>query len=129
LGDQVFDLLLWGGLVALLVVGFGAAEIHKLPLLFANSDNMRQFGKDFLHPDFSDWKLYIAQMWLTVQMALWGTFLAVMLAIPLGLAAGGFLMTCVVRRFGFVFKAWVSVIRTDAGRGRRARGRCRKGCR
>jgi phosphonate transport system permease protein len=87
LGDQVFDLLLWGGLAVLLVVGFGAAEIHKLPLLFSNSENMRQFGKDFLHPDFSDWKLYVSQMWLTVQMALWGTFLAVMLAIPLGLAA------------------------------------------
>jgi phosphonate transport system permease protein len=83
----VFDLLLWGGLVVLLVVGFGSAEINKLPLLFSNSENMRQFGKDFLQPDFSDWRLYVAQMWLTVQMALWGTFLAVMLAIPLGLAA------------------------------------------
>jgi phosphonate transport system permease protein len=83
----VFDLLLWGGLVVLLVVGFGSAEINKLPLLFSNSENMRQFGKDFLNPDFTDWRLYVAQMWLTVQMALWGTFLAVMLAIPLGLAA------------------------------------------
>ena len=87
LSDQVFDLLLWGGLIVLLVVGFGSAEINKLPLLFSNSENMRQFGKDFLRPDFSDWRLYVAQMWLTVQMALWGTFLAVMLAIPLGLAA------------------------------------------
>ena len=87
ISDQVFDLLLWGGLVVLLVVGFGSAEINKLPLLFSNSENMRQFGKDFLRPDFSDWRLYVAQMWLTVQMALWGTFLAVMLAIPLGLAA------------------------------------------
>jgi phosphonate transport system permease protein len=87
ISDQVFDLLLWGGLVVLLVVGFGSAEINKLPLLFSNSENMRQFGKDFLNPDFTDWRLYVAQMWLTVQMALWGTFLAVMLAIPLGLAA------------------------------------------
>ena len=30
---------------------------------------------------------YVAQMWLTVQMALWGTFIAVLIAIPLGLAA------------------------------------------
>jgi len=87
LGDQVFDLVLWGGLAVLLIIGFGSAEIHKLPLLFSNSDNMRQFGKDFLRPDFTDWKLYVGQMWLTIQMALWGTFLAVMLAIPLGLAA------------------------------------------
>ena len=87
LTDQIFDLALWGGLATLLVIGFSAAEIHKLPLLFSNSENMRQFGKDFLRPDFSEWKLYIGQMWLTIQMALWGTFLAVMLAIPLGLAA------------------------------------------
>jgi len=48
---------------------------------------MREFGKDFLKPDFDQWPLYVGQMWLTIQMALWGTFLAVLLAIPLGLAA------------------------------------------
>ena len=87
LGDQVFDLLLWGGLAILLVVGFGPAEMAKLPMMFANSDNMREFGKDFLRPDFDQWPLYVSQMWLTIQMALWGTFLAVVLAVPLGLAA------------------------------------------
>ena len=55
LGDQVFDLLLWGGLALLLVVGFGPAEMAKLPMMFANSDNMREFGKDFLRPDFDQW--------------------------------------------------------------------------
>jgi phosphonate transport system permease protein len=48
---------------------------------------MRQFGQDFTRPDFSDWRLLIAQMWLTIQIALWGTFIAVLIAIPLGLAA------------------------------------------
>jgi phosphonate transport system permease protein len=81
------DIVLWGGVLVLLIVAFGPAEIHKLPLLFSNSDNMRQFGRDFLHPDFSDWKLYVAMMWLTVEIALWGTFLAIVMAIPLGLLA------------------------------------------
>src|SRR4030095_15234804 len=76
-----------GGVIVLLLVAFGPAEIRKLPLLFSNSENMQTFGRDFLRPDFTDWKLYVAQMWLTVQIALWGTSLAILLAIPLGLLA------------------------------------------
>ena len=87
LSDWLFDVLLWGGLTVVLLVGFAPAEMTKLPLIFANSDNMREFGKDFLRPDFDQWPLYVSQMWLTIQMALWGTFLAVLLAIPFGLAA------------------------------------------
>jgi phosphonate transport system permease protein len=81
------DMLVWGGVIILLLVAFGPAEIHKLPLLFQRSENMQQFGREFLHPDFSDWKIYVAQMWLTIQIALWGTSLAILLAIPLGLLA------------------------------------------
>ena len=81
------DILVWGGVIVLLLVAFGPAEIRKLPLLFSNSENMQTFGRDFLRPDFTDWKLYVAQMWLTVQIALWGTSLAIVLAIPLGLLA------------------------------------------
>lgn len=87
LGQRLFDVALWGGIAVLLVISFGPAEMSKLPMIFANSENMRQFGQDFLRPDFSDWRLLMAQMWLTIQIALWGTFIAVLLAIPLGLAA------------------------------------------
>jgi phosphonate transport system permease protein len=85
LGQRLFDFGLWGGIVLLLVISFGPAEMRKLPLLFENSENMRQFGREFLRPDFSDWQFLIAQMWLTIQIALWGTAIAVLLAIPLGL--------------------------------------------
>jgi phosphonate transport system permease protein len=46
---------------------------------------MRQFGSGFLHPDFSDWRDLIGKMWLTIQMALWGTTLAIIIAVPRGL--------------------------------------------
>lgn len=85
LGQRVFDLVLWGGIAAMLVVGFGPVEMEKLPLLFKNSDNMRQFGHEFMRPDWSDWRLLVAQMWVTIQIALWGTTIAVVLAVPLGL--------------------------------------------
>ena len=87
LGQRAFDILLWGGIAVMLIAAFVPAEINKLPLLFSNSENMRQFGRDFLRPDWTDWRLYVQQMWLTIQIAIWGTSLAIILAIPLGLLA------------------------------------------
>jgi len=86
LAQRLPDILIWGGVVALLLYSFRAVEVQKLTLLFTNSANMREFGADLLHPDFTDWKTYVGQMWLTVQIALWGTVLAVILAVPFGLA-------------------------------------------
>jgi phosphonate transport system permease protein len=86
LSRRLFDLLLWGGVAVVLILSFGPVEIHRLGLVFTNSANMRQFGSEFLKPDTSDWLTYVEQMWLTVQMALWGTFLALVIAIPFGLA-------------------------------------------
>jgi phosphonate transport system permease protein len=70
-----------------LIASIGPVELRRLPLLFTNSGNTQDFGRDFFNPDFSQWRVYVAQMWLTVQMALWGTVLAMLIAIPLGLAA------------------------------------------
>jgi len=85
--QQAPDLVVWGGVIILLLVAFGPAEIHKLPLLFAKSENMQTFGREFARPDWTDWRLYVGQMWLTIQIALWGTSLAILLAVPLGLLA------------------------------------------
>ena len=87
LSERGFDLLVWGGLAALLVAGFHGAEISKISSLFAGSANMQKLGVEFIKPNFTDYKIYIANMWLTVQMALWGTFFAIGIGAPLGLAA------------------------------------------
>ncbi len=86
LAQRAPDLLVWGAVIVLLVVGFKPVEMGHVTKLFTNSENMRQFGSELLKPDFGDWKLYVAQMWLTVQIAMWGTFLAVIIAVPFGLA-------------------------------------------
>src|SRR3569832_138119 len=83
--DIFFDLLLWGGIAALLAWAFKPVEMYKTPLLFTNSKNMQDYVNGFLHLDLPHWPIYVEQMWLTIQMALWGTFLAVILAGPLGL--------------------------------------------
>ena len=87
LRDRALDLLIWGGLALLLVLGFRSAEIFKIGGVFSGSDNMRQLAGQFIRPDFTHLGTYAAQMWLTIQMALWGTFLAIIIAAPLGLAA------------------------------------------
>jgi phosphonate transport system permease protein len=87
LGQRLFDLVVWGGLALVLAASFQPVGLNGLGKLFHNSGNMREFAQSYLHPDFSDWRDYVGQMWLTVQMALWGTFGAVLIAVPLSLAA------------------------------------------
>src|SRR5690606_17486171 len=70
----------------LLLMAFGPVEMRNAGKLFANSENMRQYGRELLQPDFTHWRLFVAQMWLTVQIAMWGTVLAVIIAVPFGLA-------------------------------------------
>src|ERR1700760_1660601 len=89
LAERGLDLLVWGGIAVLLILAFRPVEMNKITLLLTNSGNIHEFSKELVRPDFTRWPLYVAQMWLTVQMALWGTFLAVLIAIPLGLLCAG----------------------------------------
>lgn len=86
LAQRAPDILVWGGVLVLLAIAFKPVEITHIARLFTKSENMREFATGFLHPDWTYWKLYVAQMWLTVQIALWGTSLAVLIAVPFGLA-------------------------------------------
>ena len=87
IGDIVFDWILWGGIALLLIGAFMPVEMFRLPLLFSNSRNMQEYAQGYAHPDLAHWRLYVEKMWLTIQIALWGTVLAVILAIPLSLLA------------------------------------------
>lgn len=86
LAQRVPDLLVWGAVIVLLLVAVKPVEMSHVTKLFTNSENMREYGADLLHPNFDLWRLYVAQMWLTIQIAMWGTALAVLIAVPFGLA-------------------------------------------
>lgn len=86
LAQRLVDMGLLAALVILLIIAFKPVDMAHLPRVFTNSENMRVYGAQFLKPDWSELQTYIKQMWLTVQIALWGTTLAVILAIPMGLA-------------------------------------------
>lgn len=77
-------MLIWAILLATLVVSWNGADMRPLDLL-NDSGNMAKFAADFFPPDFRDWRHYLDEMFVTVQIAVWGTALAVVLAVPLGL--------------------------------------------
>ena len=85
LSERGLDLLVWGGIALLLILAFRPVDMDKIVLLFTRSGNLHEFSKELVRPDFTRWRLFVAQMWLTVQIGLWGTFLAVLIAVPLGL--------------------------------------------
>lgn len=74
--------LIWAGIAAVLAWSWSPAEIFKFVNLFTDWRNMAEFGSAFLRPDFHDWRLYLEEMVVTIQIAVWGTALAVVLGIP-----------------------------------------------
>ena len=55
--------------------------------LIRDSGNMAKYVAEFFPPNFSQWRMYVDEMLVTLQIALWGTALAVITAIPMGLLA------------------------------------------
>ena len=55
--------------------------------LLRDSGNMATYLRDFFPPDFRDWRIFLHEMIVTLEIALWGTALAVILAVPCGLAS------------------------------------------
>ena len=81
---SVLRLLSWGAVVALLAASWQGADMRPLDLV-RDSGNMATYAADFFPPNFSQWRIYLQEMIVTLQIALWGTALAVVFAIPLGL--------------------------------------------
>lgn len=97
-----------GLLLALLAASWRGADMRPLELL-ADSGNMLRYGAEFFPPDFSHWRLYLQEMLVTLQIALWGTALAVLTAMPLALLASANMVPCwvyqPVRRLLDAFRA------------------------
>jgi phosphonate transport system permease protein len=87
MGAWALDVLIWGGVAALLIYSFAPLELVRVSNLFSNNEHTQNFARELLRPDFADWKLFVGKMWETVQIALWGTFIAIFAAVPMGLAA------------------------------------------
>lgn len=79
-------LLLYGLAAAMLVWSYNGAEIAP-PKLITDAGNMATFAGDFFPPDFTDWRFYLSELAITLHIAIWGTILAIVCAVPLSLLA------------------------------------------
>ena len=78
--------LTWGFIVVLLAASWQGADMRPVEL-FRDSSNMASYAADFFPPNFRQWRLYVEEMVITLQIALWGTALAVITAVPMALLA------------------------------------------
>ena len=76
----------WALLVLVLAWAWRGAEIRPLDL-WRDSGNIGTYAKDFFPPDFRDWRIYLRELVVTVHIAVWGTVLALIASVPLGLAS------------------------------------------
>jgi phosphonate transport system permease protein len=97
--ERLANASILAGVIVILVWSFDSADMDRSYLLVENAGDMGDFVAGFLPSDISDpdsrssyWSGLrsgiaeaIPQMIVTVQIAIWGTFIAVVAAIPFGL--------------------------------------------
>jgi phosphonate transport system permease protein len=76
----------WALVVLLLAGSWQGADMRPLDL-WRDSGNMATYAAEFFPPNFSQWRMYVSEMVITLQIALWGTALAVVTAVPMALLA------------------------------------------
>ncbi|MBK6648968.1 MAG: phosphonate ABC transporter, permease protein PhnE [Betaproteobacteria bacterium] len=77
-------LITWGLFLMLLMWSWQGADMRPLALVH-DSANMAVFSKEFFPPNFHDWRIYLNEMVITIHIAIWGTVLAIVCAVPFGL--------------------------------------------
>lgn len=82
---SLWNAAICGGLFLALAWSWSPAEMGRWTYLFTDAGNMAQYAAGFARPDFGSWTYYLGEMVVTVQIAVWGTFLSVILAVPFGI--------------------------------------------
>lgn len=72
-------------IAVLLGLSYYPAEVNNWTFLITDADNMAVFISDFLKPDFTDIEMFVLKMIETVQIALWGSVLSIIVGVPCGL--------------------------------------------
>lgn len=78
----------YAALLLILAWSYHGAGIRPWDLV-KYSGNIATLTSEFFPPDFHDWRMYLEEMVLTVQIAIWGTGLAILFAVPFGLMCAG----------------------------------------
>ncbi len=84
LKTKLLRLLAGMAFAGVLAWAWQGSEMRPLDLITYRG-NMAAYLSGFLTPDFSDWREYLHQTLITIQIAVWGTLLAIFGAVPFGL--------------------------------------------
>ena len=82
--QSLFVVLGWGIACAVLAWAWQGADMRPLALV-RDAANMGTYAAGFFPPDFTEWRVYLKELIITLHIAIWGTALAIVLAIPCGL--------------------------------------------
>jgi phosphonate transport system permease protein len=85
LASRLRQHLVWVIILGLLAWSFAPTEMYKAVNIVTDWRNMAEFASGFLRPNFHDGEDYLKDMIETVQIAVWGTALAVLVGAPLGI--------------------------------------------
>ncbi len=83
-GRTLPQLFAWAAFIIFLGWAWQGAEIRPLDF-FRDSENMIKYAREFFPPDFRDWEIYLKEMITTLHIAVWGTVMAIICAVPCGL--------------------------------------------
>jgi phosphonate transport system permease protein len=75
-------------MAGILMWAWQGSEMRPLDL-YTYRGNMAAYLSGFLIPDFTNWRDYLHQTAVTIQIAIWGTLLAIVGAVPCGLLSSG----------------------------------------
>jgi phosphonate transport system permease protein len=83
-GPGLGGVLAWGVVLAILAGSWKGADMRPADLV-RDAGNMAKYAAGFFPPNFHEWRTYLEEMLVTLQIAVWGTALAVVCAVPFGL--------------------------------------------
>jgi len=108
-GRLAYRTLIWGGLVLAFAWSWAPAEMYRFVNLYTHSQNMSEYASGFFRPNFHEFEYYVQEMILTVQIAIWGTGLAIVASVPLAILSSSNMapiwMAQPIRRLMDMFRA------------------------
>ena len=78
------NMMMWAVLLIALMWSWEGADMRPMAL-YEDAANMASFIDGFFPPDFYEWPTLLNEMIITVQIAIWGTVLSVICAVPFGI--------------------------------------------
>lgn len=78
------NFVIWAVVLIALMWSWEGADMRPLAL-FEDAGNMASFADGFFPPDFYEWPTILREMVITIQIAIWGTALSVVCAVPFGI--------------------------------------------